>query len=91
MSLVLTQVYLEAEQKKALTAQAKASGRKASDLIREAVDAMLLGVNPEELRQLDTATRHAEADIRSMVDLLDANSLRHAEFMAEIAALRQAA
>jgi hypothetical protein len=91
MSLVLTQVYLEAEQKKALTAQAKASGRKASDLIREAVDAMLLGVNPEELRQLDTATRHAEADIRSMVDLLDTNSLRHAEFMAEITALRQAA
>jgi hypothetical protein len=91
MSLVLTQVYLEAEQKKALTAQAKASGRKASDLIREAVDAMLLGVNPEELRQLDTATRHAEADIRSMVDLLDTNSLRHAEFMAEITALRLAA
>jgi hypothetical protein len=90
-SLVLTQVYLESEQKKALAAQAKASGRKSSDLIREAVDAMLLGVNPEELRQLDAATRHAEADIREMVELLDVNARRHADFMAEIAALRVSA
>ena len=53
MSLVLTQVYLETQQKKALAAKAKATGRKSSDLMREAVDALLLGVNTSELHQLD--------------------------------------
>lgn len=88
MALVLTQVYLDAQQKKALAAQARRSGRKASDLIREAVDALLLGVNPDELRQLDEATRRAEADIRSMVKSLDANAKQHKAFMHEIARLR---
>lgn len=91
MAFVLTQVYLEAKQKKELAAKAKATGRKASDLIREAVDALLLGVNPEELKQLDEATRHAEVDIKEMVKSLDANAKGHKAFMAEIAKLRQAA
>ena len=90
MALVLTQVYLETEQKKALAARAKRSGRKASDLIREAVDALLLGVNPQELKQLDEATRRAEADIGAMVKSLDANAKRHKAFMAEINKLRAA-
>lgn len=90
MALVLTQVYLEAKQKKELAAKAKASGRKASDLVREAVDALLLGVNPDELRQLDEATRRAELDLRDMVKALDANAKGHKAFMAEIEALRAA-
>ena len=41
-SMVLTQVYLEPQQKKALTAQARQSGRRVSELMREAVDAAML-------------------------------------------------
>jgi len=88
MALVLTQVYLEAGQKKALAAQAKRSGRKTSDLVREAVDALLLGVNPDELRQLDEATKRAEADINAMLKSLDANAKRHRAFMTEMAKLK---
>jgi predicted urease superfamily metal-dependent hydrolase len=88
MTMMLTQVYLDPGQKKALAAKAKSTGRKASDLVREAVDALLLGVHPEELRQLDEASRHAEKDIRAMVKTLDANAADHRAFMAEIAALR---
>jgi len=88
MSLILTQVYLESEQKKALAARAKKSGRKASDLVREAVDALLLGVSTEELIQLDAATKRAEADIKDMLRTLDANARQHKTFMAEMARLR---
>lgn len=90
MALVLTQVYLDAMQKKALAAHAKRSGRKSSDLMREAVDALLLGVNPRELMQLDEATKRAEADIEDMVKTLDANARQHRAFMAELAKLRAA-
>jgi Ribbon-helix-helix protein, copG family len=90
MAMVLTQVYLEPAQKKALTAKAKASGRKSSDLVREAVDALLLGVNTDELRQLDEASRRAEADIQAMVSTLDQSGQAHREFMAEMARLRAA-
>lgn len=41
MRLVLTQVYLETAQKKALSAHAKRSGRKVAEVIRDAVDAAL--------------------------------------------------
>ncbi len=89
MALVLTQVYLEANQKKALAAKAKTSGRKASDLLRDAVDALLLGVNPQELKQLDEATKRTEADIKEMLHALDANAKDHKAFMAEIGRLRK--
>jgi predicted urease superfamily metal-dependent hydrolase len=88
MALVLTQVYLEPKQKKALAAKAKATGRKSSDLVREAVDGLLLGVSPVELTQLDEATKRAEADIKAMVKALDANARNHKAFMAEITKLR---
>ncbi len=91
MGLVLTQVYLEPRQKKDLAAKAKATGRKSSDLLREAVDALLLGVNTEELLQLEEATKRAEKDINAMVKTLDANAKGHKAFMAEIAKLRGAA
>jgi len=89
MDLVLTQVYLDRAQKKALAARAKQSGRKSSDLIREAIDAFLLGVSIEELRQLDIASRKAKADIDDMIGMLDANAKRHKSFMKEIARLRE--
>ncbi len=88
MALVLTQVYLDSKQKKELAAKAKASGRNTSDLLREAVDALLLGVNPEDLRQLDMASKRAEEDIAAMLKTLDANAKSHKSFMTEIARLR---
>jgi predicted DNA-binding protein len=88
MALVLTQVYLEPKQKKELAAKAKATGRKSSDLVREAVDGLLLGVSPIELAQLDEATKRAEADIKAMVKALDANAKSHKAFMSEITRLR---
>lgn len=91
MPLVLTQVYLEAEQKKALSAKAKEMGRKSSDLLRDAVDAAVLGVNTQELRQLDEATKRAAADLKATVKVLDANTKAHKAFMAEMAKLRAAA
>jgi len=89
MALVLTQVYLEANQKKALAAKAKSSGRKSSDLLREAVDAMLLGVNPQELKQLDEATKRAQVGIDAMLKALATNAKDHRTFMAQIGRLRK--
>lgn len=89
MPLVLTQVYLDAKQKRALAAKAKKAGRKSSDLVREAVDALLLGVSPDELRQLADASRQAEADIKEMLAMLDANAKEHKAFMAAIERLRR--
>jgi hypothetical protein len=89
VTLVLTQVYLEPTQKKALAAEAKRRGRKPSDLMREAVDAMVLGVNVHELQQLDAATKRAKADLDAIVATLDANARQHRDFMAEFARLRR--
>jgi predicted DNA-binding protein len=88
MPLVLTQVYLDADQKKALTAQAKKTGRNASELVREAVDALLLGVSTDELKQLDAATQQAESDLKAMIKVLDTNAKQHRSFMAEMTRLR---
>ena len=73
-----------------MAAKAKATGRKSSDLMREAVDALLLGVNTSELHQLDAATRQAEIDLKATVKALDANAKAHRSFMAEMTKLRDA-
>jgi hypothetical protein len=91
MAMVMTQVYLEPTQKKALAAKAKQVGRKPAELMRDAVDAFLLGVNTDELRQLDAATKLAEKDFKAVVRTLDANSKAHQSFMLEINKLRRAA
>ena len=44
--------------------------------VREAVDALLLGVSTEELKQLDAASRQAAADIKDMVRMLDSQASR---------------
>ena len=66
-------------------------GRTTSELLRGAVDALLLGINPEDLRQLDAASKRAEEDIAAMLKTLDANTRNHKAFMVEIAKLRAAA
>jgi hypothetical protein len=88
--MVLTQVYLEREQKTALTHHAKQSGRSVSDLLRDAVDATVAGVSTDELRQLDLATQSAQKDIAEMVAQLAENTKNHKKFIREINALSRA-
>ena len=90
-SMVLTQVYLEPQQKKALAAQARQSGRKVSELMREAVDAAIAGVTTEDLRVLDEGTRRAQGDLKAMLAELKANGDEHAAFMKQMARLQKAA
>ncbi len=91
MAMVLTQVYLDAPQKKALTAQAKRAGRSVSDLMREAVDAAILGVTADDIKMLDAGTIKAKVDIDAMLVDLKQNAREHADFMREIKRLRQVA
>jgi Ribbon-helix-helix protein, copG family len=88
-SMLLTQVYLEPAQKKALTSQAKRSGRSVSELMRDAVDAAVAGVTTDELKLLDEGTKRAKGEIDTMLKLLQKNSKEHAAFMRDIAALRE--
>jgi len=90
MSMVLTQVYLDARQKKALTAQAKRAGRSVSDLMRDAVDAAILGVTPADIKLLDEGTKKAQGDIAAMLGDLKANGKEHSNFMKQIARIRKA-
>ena len=88
-TLALTNVYLDAEQKKALSRRAKSNGTNLSVEVRAAVDAYLAGVSMDELRLLDAATRRAKADIDEMVGTLEAGAIRAAAFFREIDALKR--
>ena len=90
MSLNLTQVYLETAQKKALAAHAKRSGRKVVEVMRDAVDAALLGVTTDELTRLDEACRKAGEFIDAIRADLANNTKEHNSFMRQIAKLRNA-
>ena len=89
-SMVLTQVYLEPVQKKALSGQAKKTGRSVSELMRDAVDAAIAGVTTDELKTLDQGTRKAQQDIQFMLSELKANTTEHSAFMREMAKLQKA-
>jgi hypothetical protein len=82
--LVLTNIYLEQGQKKAIARKAKARGTNMSAEIRNAVDAYLAGVSADELRLLDAATRQAKVEIDEMNAMLDAGQTRALKFFAEI-------
>jgi hypothetical protein len=90
-SMVLTQVYLEPAQKQALTSQAKKSGRKVSEIMRDAVDAAIAGVTLEDIQMLDMGTKRAQSDIGAMLTQLKENTSEHAAFMREMAKLQKAA
>jgi hypothetical protein len=87
-SMILTQVYLEATQKKALAAQAKRSGVKVSELVRDAVDAAIAGVSVQDLKSLDQGTLRAKQDIDAMLVDLKANAAEHGDFLVEMKRLQ---
>lgn len=90
-SMVLTQVYLEPAQKVALSSQAKKSGKKVSEIMRDAVDAAIVGVTLEDIKMLDEGTKRAQIDLTAMlVDLKD-NTKEHTAFMRQIAKLQKEA
>lgn len=70
-AMKLTQIYLEAGQKKGLQARAKANGTKVAEEVRRAVDAYLSGISPEDLRLLDLGTRKAQVHLAAMAEELD--------------------
>lgn len=88
MAMVMTQIYLDASRKKSLAAKAKKTGRTLSELLRDAGDTALLGVTRDEVLQLDAATRRAEADLKEIVRVLDADAKAHGVFLAALKKMR---
>lgn len=84
----LTNFHLGRKQKNALRERAQARGTNVAEEIRNAVDAYLSGVTPEELDLLDVASRRAQADIAEMAELLDATNRRADRIFAELERLR---
>ena len=89
--LALTNVYLEAKQKKALALKAKGNGTSMSLEIRNAVDAYLAGVTVEELKLLDAATAAAQRDIIEINQVLNAGHKRAEKFFKDIEAVKRGA
>lgn len=87
-SMVLTNIHLTPEQRRALQARAKANKTNVAEEVRLAVDSYLSGVTPAELSMLDAATRHAESMLTDMAATLDAINQKAAATFAELAALR---
>ena len=73
---LLTQVYLDPDQKMALQKRANAKGTKLSEEIRNAVNTYLAGVTTEELELLDAASREAEKELKAMAQTLDTTNTR---------------
>jgi hypothetical protein len=90
-SMVLTQVYLEPAQKMALSSQAKKSGKKVSEIMRDAVDAAIVGVTLEDIKMLDEGTKRAQSDLTAMLADLKDNTKEHTAFMRQIAKLQKEA
>lgn len=88
MAMVMTQIYLDASRKKSLAAKAKKTGRTLSELLRDAGDTALMGVTRDEVLQLDAATRRAEADLKEIVRVLDADAKAHGVFLAALKKMR---
>jgi hypothetical protein len=88
-SMVLTQVYLEQSQKQALAIQAKKSGKKVSEIMRDAVDAAIAGVTLDDIKLLDEGTKRAQSDIHSMLSELAENKTEHSAFMKDIAEVKR--
>ena len=82
MSLILTNIYLEPSQRKALQARAKRNRTSLSVEARKAIEAYAAGLSVEELRLLDEATRKAKRDIDEMIAVLDAGVARSKRFFA---------
>jgi hypothetical protein len=89
MALVLTNIYLEPDQKKFLERQAKRNGSNVSVEARNAIDLYKLGISVEEMEMLDKATAKAKSDIDDMIDILDKGAIRADAFFKQIELIKQ--
>ena len=89
MSLVLTNIYLEPAQRKALQARAKRNRTSLSVEARKAIEAYNAGISVDELRLLDEATRRAGEDIDAMIAVLDAGAARSKRFFSAIERIKR--
>jgi hypothetical protein len=83
-SMELTNFHLGRRQKAALKARAKANGTNVAEEIRNAVDAYLSGITPEELALLDAATQQAADAIADMTSNLEATNRKADAVFAEL-------
>jgi Arc/MetJ-type ribon-helix-helix transcriptional regulator len=68
-AMVRTQVYLTEEQDRGLKSLAESSGRKQSELIREAIDRLLAENRPKDWKQALEAVRGMWADRHDLDEL----------------------
>ena len=87
-TLAITQVYLEATQKKALQVRAKERGTKVSEEIRNAISAYLEGISLEELQILDAASKHASTELDAMGRTLKATNAKLDRLFADVEKFR---
>lgn len=90
-TLQLTQVYLEPTQKAALNKKAKASKVGVSEIIRDAVDAYLVGITMDELHLLDSASKQAAVEFKAMTTRMKATNKKLDEAFSAIESMRRKA
>ena len=88
MALVLTNVYLEDAQRKALEKIAKKNRSNLSVEVRNAVDIYSAGMSLKDFRMLEEATLKAKADFDEMNTILDAGLVRAQKFFSAIEKLK---
>ncbi len=89
MSLILTNIYLEPAQRKALQARAKRNRTSLSVEARKAIEAYNAGISVDELRLLDEATRKASQEFDEMIAVLDAGAARSKRFFSAIEKIKR--
>ena len=87
-TMELSQIYLEASQKKALRARAKSRGTKLAEEVRQAVPTCPAGVTPDELALLDYTTLQAQAQLEAMARKLDATNRKLAAIFVQMERVR---
>jgi hypothetical protein len=87
-TMELTNFHLGRKQKQALKERAQAKGTNMAEEIRNAVDAYLAGVTPEELELLDAATNQTASAIAEMSEMLEATNRKADRIFAELEKLR---
>ena len=89
MAAILTNVYLEATQRKFLEKQAKLNGTNLSAEVRSSIDRYEAGAaSMAELELLDLATRRAKDDIDAINATLDKGQRRGELFFAQIESIK---
>ena len=84
-----TMVYLTSEQKTGLAKRARQRKTKVAAEIRQAIDAYLNGVTPQEIELLDAATHRAKQEIAAMLKTAEEIIASHGRFIKEMARLRR--